>query len=402
MASLTLTELCRLIGETLEDNLAGTYWVKAEISSLAQRGGHLYLELVDTPPSGGRGASAGGRGASAKMRATCWSGTQEMLTAYFESETGQPLQPGMTVLIEAEIQYHPVYGLSLSIVGIDPSYTLGDIARKRQQTIAQLKADGLLDAQQLLPLPTLIRRIAVISSPSAAGYEDFKHQLDNSPYRFETTLFGATMQGDSAAPSILAALEEILQSEGRSYSTSDPTAKRSYSTSDPTAKRSYSASGHYDCVVIIRGGGATTDLSCFDDYTLCAVCAQYELPILTGIGHTRDISVLDLVAHEALKTPTAVAEWLIHRLDEQAERIQTLTLRLARTAERQLLIRRHRIELLEQRLAACNPERIYRMGYSLLTKNGKPVRSVADLQPGDSVTTHLADGSVQSRIVSLL
>ena len=391
MAPLTLTELCRLIGETLEDNLAGTYWVKAEISSLAQRGGHLYLELVDTPPSGGWGASSGGRGASAKMRATCWSGTQEMLTAYFESETGQTLQPGMTVLVEVEIQYHPVYGLSLSIVGIDPSYTLGDIARKRQQTIAQLKADGLLDAQQLLPLPTLIRRIAVISSPSAAGYEDFKHQLDNSPYRFETTLFGATMQGDAAAPSILAALEEILQSEGRSYS-----------TSDPTAKRSYSASGHYDCVVIIRGGGATTDLSCFDDYTLCAVCAQYELPILTGIGHTRDISVLDLVAHEALKTPTAVAEWLIHRMDEQAERIQTLTLRLARTAERQLLIRRHRIELLEQRLAACNPERIYRMGYSLLTKNGKPVRSVADLQPGDSVTTHLADGSVQSRIVSLL
>ena len=406
MASLTLTELCRLIGETLEDNLAGTYWVKAEISSLAQRGGHLYLELVDTPPSGGRGASA-------KMRATCWSGTQEMLTAYFESETGQPLQPGMTVLVEVEIQYHLVYGLSLSIVGIDPSYTLGDIARKRQQTIAQLKADGLLDAQQLLPLPTLIRRIAVVSSPSAAGYEDFKHQLDNSPYRFETTLFGATMQGDAAAPSILAALEEILQSEGRSYCTSDPTAKRSYSasdptakrsysTSDPTAKRSYSASGHYDAVVIISGGGATTDLSCFDDYTLCAVCAQYELPILTGIGHTRDISVLDLVAHEALKTPTAVAEWLIHRLDEQAERIQTLTLRLARTAERQLLIRRHRIELLEQRLAACNPERIYRMGYSLLTKNGKPVRSVADLQPGDSVTTHLADGSVQSRIAGLL
>ena len=384
MAPLTLTELCRLIGEALEDNLASSYWVKAEISSLSERGGHMYLELVDTPPSGGRGATA-------KMRATCWAGTKELLMAYFEAETGQPLQPGMTVLVEAEIQYHPVYGLSLSIVGIDPSYTLGDIARKRQQTIAQLQKDGLIDAQKLMPLPTLIRRIAVISSPSAAGYEDFRHQLENSPYHFHTTLFGATMQGDSAAPSIIAALEEISQSEGRSYS-----------TSDPTAKRSYSASGHYDAVVIIRGGGATTDLSCFDDYTLCAVCAQYELPILTGIGHTRDVSVLDLVANEALKTPTAVAEWLIHRLDEQAERIRTLTLRLARTAERQILIRRHRIELLEQRLAACNPERIYRMGYSLLTKNGKPVRSVADLQPGDSVTTHLADGSVQSSIVSLL
>ena len=368
MAPLTLSELCYLIGEALDDSLAPSYWVKAEISSLSERGGHLYLDLIDSPPSGGRGASA-------KMRATCWAGNREILMAYFESETGQPLQAGMSVLVEAEIQYHAVYGLSLSIVGIDPSYTLGDIARQRQQTIAQLKADGLLDAQQLLPLPTLIRRIAVISSPQAAGYEDFKHQLDASPYRFETTLFGATMQGETAARSILAALEEISN------------------TSLPF--REGSGLGiPYDAVVIIRGGGATTDLSCFDNYELCAVCAQYELPVLTGIGHTRDISILDLVAHEALKTPTAVAEWLIHRLDEQSARIENLFLRLARTAERQILIRRHRVDLLEQRLAACNPERIYRMGYSLLTKNGQVIRSVSDIHPGDVVTSHLADGTI--------
>lgn len=366
MASLTLTELCHLIGEVLDDSLAGSYWVKAEIASLAGRGGHLYLDLIDSP-------AAGGRGPSAKMRATCWAGTQEMLTAYFESETGQSLQPGMAVLVEVEIQYHPVYGLSLSIVGIDPSYTLGDIARQRQQTINQLQADGLLDAQQLIPLPTLIRRIAVISSPSAAGYEDFRHQLESSPYPFETTLFGATMQGEGAEKSIIAALEEISNINSQL---------------------------NYDCVVIIRGGGATTDLSCFDRYTLCAVCAQYDLPILTGIGHTRDTSVLDLVARETLKTPTAVAEWLIHRMDEQSERIRTLMLRLQRTAERQILLRRHRIELLEQRLAACNPERIYRMGYSLLTKDGKIVRSVAELHEGDTITTHLADGAVQSRIIN--
>lgn len=302
-------------------------------------------------------------GSSAKMRATCWSGTQEMLTAYFEAETGQPLQVGMAVLVEGEIQWHPVYGLSLSIVGIDPSYTLGDIARQRQQTIARLQADGLLDAQQLIPLPTLIRRIAVISSPHAAGYEDFKHQLDSSPFPFQTQLFAATMQGDSAAKSILAALEEIAD---------------------------------FDAVVIIRGGGATSDLSCFDNYELCAVCAQFELPILTGIGHTRDISVLDLVAHEALKTPTAVAEWLIHRMDDQMAHITDLLLRLQRTADRQILIRQHRIEMLEQRLTACNPERIYRMGYSLITKNGKVVKSVRDLEPGDTITTHLADGTAES------
>jgi exodeoxyribonuclease VII large subunit len=283
-----------------------------------------------------------------------------MLNAYFESETGQRLQAGMKVLVEAEVQYHPVYGLSLSIIGIDPAYTIGDIAQQRQKTIAQLQADGLLDAQQLLPLPSLIRRIAVISSPNAAGYEDFKHQLDNSPYRFETQLFGATMQGEGAVKSIIAALEGIAG---------------------------------FDAVAIIRGGGATTDLSCFDNYELCAVCAQFDLPILSGIGHTRDVSVLDLVAHEALKTPTAVAEWLIHRMDEQMAKVADLMLRLQRTAERQILIRRHRVELLEQRLATCNPERIYQRGYSLLTKNGKIIRSVNELLPGDKVTTHLADGS---------
>ena len=353
MATLTLSELCALIGEALDDSLAASYWVKAEISSLSERGGHLFLDLVE--------------GKSAKMRATCWAGIKEMLTAYFESETGQSLQPGMSVLVEVEIQYHAVYGLSLSIIGIDPSYTLGDLARQRQQTITQLQKDGLLEAQQLLPLPTLIRRIAVISSPKAAGYEDFKHQLEASSYTFALTLFGATMQGEGAAPSIIAALDEI----------------------DSSA---------FDAVVIIRGGGATSDLSCFDDYTLCAVCAQCELPVLTGIGHTRDISVLDLVAHEALKTPTAVAEWLIHRMDAQADRLAELLVRLHRTAERQILVRQHRVELLEQRLSACNPERIYQRGYSLLTKDGKIIRSITELKAGDKVTSHLADGTAEMTV----
>jgi len=362
MHSYTLSELCTLIGEVLDESLAPSYWVQAEISSLSEKGGHMYLELID--------------GKSAKMRATCWAGTKEMLLAYFQAETGQTLQAGMSVLVEAEVQYHPVYGLSLSIVGIDPRFTLGTIAQQRQQTIAQLQADGLLDAQQLFTLPALIRRIAVISSPQAAGYEDFKHQLDNSPYRFETQLFGAVMQGEGAEKSILAALEEIAI-ENRKAGTVHHT---------------------YDIVVIIRGGGATTDLSCFDSYALCAVCAQYELPVITGIGHTRDVSVLDMVAHLALKTPTAVAEWLIHRMDEQAERIQTLFLRLQRTAERQTLIRRHRIELLEQRLLACNPERFFQRGYSLLTKNGKVVHSVKELAQGDIVTTHLIDGSLDLHV----
>ena len=189
---LTLSELCARIGEALDDALAPSYWVKAEVSSLSRKGGHLYLDLIDSPNAK--------TNANAKMRATCWSGTQEMLMAYFEAETGQTLQAGMSILVEVEVQWHAVYGLSLSIVGIDPSFTLGNIARQRQQTIEQLRADGLLDAQQLLPLPTLIRRIAVISSPNAAGYEDFKHQLDHSPYAFQLSLFAATMPPTKYTP----------------------------------------------------------------------------------------------------------------------------------------------------------------------------------------------------------
>lgn len=361
----TLSELCAEIGDALDESLAPSYWVQAEISSLSEKGGHLYLELVE---SGGTSAKQS-VGAIAKMRATCWAGTKELIQAYFEAETGQVLQAGMAVLVEAEVHFHAVYGLSLSIVSIDPRYTVGDLARQRQLTIVQLQADGLLDAQQFLPLPTLIRRIAVISSPGAAGYGDFMHQLEESCYRFETQLFGATMQGEGAEKSIIAALEAIEEQ-----------------------------AEHFDAIAIIRGGGAVTDLHCFDSYTLCAVCAQCSLPILSGIGHTRDVSVLDLVAHEALKTPTAVAEWLIHRQEEQMGRIADLIVRLHRTAERQILIRQHRVELLEQRLAACNPERIYRMGYSLLTINGKVVRSIRDVQTGDAVTTHLADGDIRSTI----
>lgn len=361
MHSYTLSELCSEIGEVLSESLAPSYWVRAEISSLSEKGGHMYLELVE--------------GKKAKMRATCWAGTKEMLTAYFEAETGTKLQAGLSVLVEVEVQWHDVYGLSLSIVGIDPGYTMGDLARQRQKTIAQLQADGLMDAQQLLVLPSLVKRIAVVSSPSAAGYEDFKNQLERSPYQFSLSLFPAVMQGESAEKSILAALEEISLVNNK--------------CPDGTC---------FDVVAVIRGGGATTDLNCFDSYTLCAVCAQYELPVITGIGHTRDVSVLDMVAHQALKTPTAVAEWLIHRLDAQMNRLEELTVRLKRTAERQKLIRLHRVEMLEQRLKAANPEHIYRKGYSLLTKNGHIVRSVRELHEGDTVRTHLLDGSRELKV----
>lgn len=364
----TLSQLCEQIEEALSFQLENTYWVQAEISSLSEKSGHLYLELIESEEQHGK-RKTNRTILAAKMRAMCWQGNKEMLLAYFQAETGQNLQVGMQILVEAEVVFHPVYGMSLSIVNIDPTFTIGDLAKQRQMTINRLTEDGVMDMQQLHSLPTLVRRIAIISSPTAAGYGDFIHQLEQSPYRFSTGLFGATMQGDGAEKSILAALQAIEEEIDQ-----------------------------WDAVAIIRGGGATTDLTCFDQYTLCAVCAQYSLPILSGIGHTRDVSILDMVAHKALKTPTAVAEWFIHRMDEQAEQINLLATRLQRTAERQILIRRHRVEMLEQRINACNPMRIYQMGYSLLTKNGHIVRSVKDLQVGDLVTTHLPDGAINARI----
>ena len=379
MQTYSLSELCAQIEVVLMEGLPDTYWVRCEIASLSEKGGHLYLDLVE---KGQRGLFV------ARQRATCWNGRQQMLRAYFAQETGSSLQAGMQVLLEVSVRFHSVYGLSLDVQGIDPQYTLGDMARQRQAAISRLQAEGVFDMQRMLSLPTLTRRLAVVSAAEAAGYSDFVHQLEESSYSFVATLFPAVMQGDRAAASIRAALDSIGATEEE-----------------------------FDAVVIIRGGGATTDLTCFDDYALAALCAQFPLPILTGIGHTRDVSVLDMVAFQALKTPTAVAAFLVERMDEQMERMQRLTYRLQQTALRQVLLRRHRVEQLEQRLYAgvqawamlrrnhirmleqrvetLNPERVYRLGYSLLRKDGRVVRSVADCRQGDTVLAELADGLVQ-------
>lgn len=379
MQTYSLSELCAQIEVVLMEGLPDTYWVRCEIASLSEKGGHLYLDLVE---KGQRGLFV------ARQRATCWNGRQQMLRAYFAQETGSSLQVGMQVLLEVSVRFHSVYGLSLDVQGIDPQYTLGDMARQRQAAISRLQAEGVFDMQRMLSLPTLTRRLAVVSAAEAAGYSDFVHQLEESPYSFVATLFPAVMQGDRAAASIRASLDSIVATEEE-----------------------------FDAVVIIRGGGATTDLTCFDDYALAALCAQFPLPILTGIGHTRDVSVLDMVAFQALKTPTAVAAFLVERMDEQMERMQRLTYRLQQTALRQVLLRRHRVEQLEQRLYAgvqswtmlrrnhirmleqrvetLNPERVYRLGYSLLRKEGRVVRSVADCRQGDIVSAELADGLVQ-------
>lgn len=379
----TLSELCELITEVLEDSLEATYWVRAEIASLSVRG-HCYMELVE---------KADNHQIAAKVRATCWQHTYNLLSPYFEAETGQTLAVGMQVLLEVEVSFHAVYGMSLNIVGIDPSYTLGDLARQRQQTIQRLQEDGVMDMQRALPLPSLIRRIAVISSADAAGYGDFLHQLTNNSqhYRFHIQLFPALMQGEQSPASIIQALHAIAE--------------------DIDA---------YDIVAIVRGGGASTDLRNFDDYNLASHCAQFPLPIIAGIGHTRDISIVDMVAHTSVKTPTAVAEWFIQHMDIQADRIGQLHLRLQRTVnqavqrhqnhlhhllqslhfatQQRLHRQRTQLQLWEKTIALHSPERIYRMGYSLTTVNGKIVRSIRDVEAGQQLQTHTADGVILSEV----
>ncbi len=361
MFSLSLTELCSRIEEVICDSLQPTYWVRAEIASLTTRGGHGYWELVEKGQSGIL---------SAKVRATCWSSIYGMLQAYFREQTGVKLEVGMQVLVEVEVSFHAVYGLSLNIINIDPQYTTGDLKKQRDLTIQKLQQEGIWDMQRMLRLPTVIKRIAVISSSKAAGYEDFMHQLQASPYAFSTTLYEAIVQGEYAARSLISALNSV-----------------------------YEQADDYDIVVIIRGGGSTTDLTCFDSYEVAMYCAQFPLPIFTGIGHTKDISVTDMVVYSALKTPTAVADDLISRMDDQNKVLEQWRQRLVQTALRQILIRRHILELLHQRLTMRNPEHIYHMGYSLTTVNGRVVTSVKDVQSGDIITTHLNDGETQSTVL---
>ena len=385
MKQYTLSELCSCIDEALSMELNDTYWVRAEIASLTERG-HCYMELVE---------KANNNAIAAKLRATCWQHVYHLLSAYFANETGQTLAVGMQVLLQVEVSFHAVYGLSLNVVGIDPTFTLGDLARQRQLTIQRLQEDGVMDLQRSLPLPLLPRRVAVISAADAAGYGDFCHQLQSNSggFRFHTQLFPAVMQGEQSPASIIAALQQIAA----------------------TAEL-------YDLVVIVRGGGATTDLRNFDDYSLAFHCANFPLPIIAGIGHTRDVSVVDMVVHTSVKTPTAAAEWLIAAMQAQADRLGELQLRLQRVvqmairkqhskldalwqslrfaAQRRLHRQRTQLEFLEKTIALHSPERIYRMGYSLTTVNGKIVKSINDVKAGDYLLTHTADGVIQSEVKS--
>jgi exodeoxyribonuclease VII large subunit len=275
MKQYTLLELNQAISEILNLNLEPSYWVIAEVSQVqVNQKGHCYLELIEKEEEQ----------IKAKMRATIWSYTYRNLITWFEKMTRQSLKPGMKILFNATVQYHEVFGMSLNIKDIDANYTLGEGAKKKAETIEQLREDGVFDMNKQLSLPLVPQRIAIISSSTAAGYGDFMNQLSGNQYsyRFGTKLFNSSMQGQEAESSIIAALHQIFTKQE-----------------------------NYDLVVMIRGGGSTTDLDCFDSYELSSHVAQFPLPVITGIGHDRDETICDMVAHTRLKTPTAVSEFII-------------------------------------------------------------------------------------------
>jgi exodeoxyribonuclease VII large subunit len=284
---LTLLELNRKIKDAIDQSFALNYWVIAEISEMkVNRKGHCYLELVEKDEAGDR--------IIAKARGMIWSYTFRMLKPYFENATGQEFKQGLKIMVQASVEFHELYGLSLHISDIEPSYTLGDMARKRMETIRKLEEEGILKMNRQLPLAEVPQKIAVVSSQTAAGYRDFMEQLHHNPYGyvFYAKLFPAFMQGDQAETSIIEALEKIYRHED-----------------------------FFEAVAIIRGGGAQADLSCFDQYTLAAHLAQFPLPVVSGIGHEKDESVVDMVAHTKQKTPTAVADFLVNRAYQFEERL---------------------------------------------------------------------------------
>lgn len=404
--TFTLLELNRMVRETIERQMDGKYWVEAELSDLHDRN-HCYMELVENDPFGPTPL--------AKARAVCWANRWTALRSKFERQTQQQLRPGIKVRMMVTPTFHEAYGFAYQVSDIDPDYTLGDIVRKRMEIIRQLKEAGIFDLQRELVLPRFAQRIAVVSSAQAAGYGDFCHQIDDNSYglSFSHELFAAIMQGEQVEQSVIAALDRIN-----------------------------ARIDEFDVVVIIRGGGATTDMSGFDTLALAENVANFPLPIITGIGHDRDECILDMVSYMRVKTPTAAAAFLIDHLSEvyaalvsarerisriaerhlayekmrlkqladriptlfaltrerQTKRIDALAHRLDSAATQRLERERHRLQLVAQRAQAQDPIHILRRGYSITLHNGHALRSGDELADGDIIETRLEQGTLKSEI----
>ena len=382
------------------------YWVEAELSECRENRGHCYMELIQKDELSATPI--------AKASAKCWASKWLVVRPYFERITGQRLVAGMKVLLKVYAQFHEAYGFSWIVTDIDPTYTLGDMARKRQEIINQLKAEGVFDLQKELSLSLFCQRIAVISSETAAGYGDFCHQLADNPYdfKFHIQLFPATMQGDGIERSIIEALNSIN-----------------------------AVCENFDAVVIIRGGGATSDMTGFDTLALAENVANFPIPIITGIGHDRDESILDMVSHTRVKTPTAAAAFLIDHLKTVLDQLTTLSEAIPRlfsvvkarqearldhlyqrilmrvqqravtsqadirhleqglltALQRRLISEHHRLEMLEEKVRALDPTLLLKRGYSITLFNGKAVRDPQALHPGDEIETRLEKGTIYSK-----
>ena len=398
-------ELNRLVRESIECEMPDEYWVEAELSECRESRGHCYMELIQKDEQTATPV--------AKASAKCWANKWLAIRPYFERTTGQALHAGMKVLLQVYPQFHEAYGFSWIVNDIDPTYTIGDMARKRQEIIKKLKDEGVFDLQKELQLPLFCQHIAVISSQTAAGYGDFCNQLADNPYgfQFETQLFPAIMQGEGVEQSIIDALECIYNTD-------------------------------FDCVVIIRGGGATSDMSGFDTLALAENVANFPIPIITGIGHDRDESILDMVSHTRVKTPTAAAALLIDHLKvvldtlidsqnritrytqqrltalksqlatiqeliprifpvikaQQEAKLNTIEQKLPLLASQRLTTEHHRLELISEKLKALDPTLLLARGYSITLHNGKAVKDATTLHEGDEIETRLAKGSVRSMV----
>lgn len=423
---LTLYELNELVRETIEISMPDEYWVEAELSDVNDRG-HCYMELIQKSPSS--------KTPIAKARAVCWKARWQYVRSRFESVTGQPLHAGLKVLLKVKATFHEAFGFSYNISDIDPAFTLGDMARRRQEILRKLQEEGVLELQKELPIPLFAQRIAVISSETAAGYGDFCNQLHSNEYGFAfyPTLFPAVMQGEQVEESVISALNKIND-----------------------------RFENYDVVVIIRGGGATADMSGFDTLSLAENVANFPLPIITGIGHERDECVLDRVSNTRVKTPTAAAAFLIdhlarvyaritesqeallnvasRRMEQERMRLHHLSERIpdlfrlfqmrqesrldllmrnltskiqgrlesqkwqmdAREAKINMLVgrllesRRQQMRLLEEKLHLMDPQRMLKRGYSITLYNGCSVKDASSLKPGSEIETRLAKGVVKS------
>ena len=377
-----LADLLRRVERGVAGALPGSYWVRGEISELKRHvSGHCYLTLVEKEP--------GGNFLAAKANAVVWASTWNVLAPFFESQAGTRLAEGMQVLVQARVQFTPLYSLSLIIENIDPSYTVGEAEMARRRTIALLQEQGMMELNRSLSLPPLPRRLAIVSSSTAAGYRDFIRHLEGNGYgfTFSTTLFPALMQGEGAPASIISALDEVA-----------------------------ARGSEFDAVLLMRGGGAAMDMVCFDDYELALNIAQFPLPVLTGIGHDHDVHVADLVAHTSVKTPTALADMLIdvfaaadyelstleRRLQgalrayvsAQEARFDQLGLRLSHAVKMRLGAHLQRLELLQGRVSALDPSLVLERGYAWVLRGGRRLESLSQIRAGERLTLVMRDGKM--------